>query len=301
VTGGPGVIAVAWSLAGSIALAWLSYINLPSMSVSNDGRRYLHAGGGQPVPFPFALRWLLPLLCGTSVRRWQLCTVAHLVFLPPLVTFWMEPWIADERLRIVGGLLVCGFAGIWRTSLSRPVLVDAPAMTWALAAAVLFQHHVWYLGILGSLVAGSIKETAPVFAACYGWNPLALIGLVAPAVRRLTTRAGSDPVSEESLLRDPLRTGRLCHVGRWFDAASMVAPWGAGVLAAFTTDSAIVPILVITVVLAYSQLLLATGTVRLYQWAAPPVVLGAASVIPAGWAFGILVLHQVNPWAGEGR
>jgi hypothetical protein len=301
VTEGPGVIAFAWSLAGSIALARLSYINLPAMSVSNDGRRYLHSGARQPIAFPFALRWLLPLLCGTSVRRWQLCTVAHLVLLPPLVTLWLEPWIASERLQIVGGLMICGFAGIWRMSLYRPVLVDAPAMTWGLTAAIFFQHHLWYLGILCSLVAGSIKETAPVFAACYAWNPLGLIGLAAPIVRRLTVRPGSDPLGEESLLRDPLRTGRLSHVGRWLDPAVMVAPWGAGVLAAFATDRAIVPILATTAALAYSQLLLATGTVRLYQWAAPPVVLGAASVIPDRWAIGILVLHQVNPWAGDGR
>jgi hypothetical protein len=295
------VAAVAWSLAGSVALLWLGYINLPSMSVSMDGQRYLHAGTRQPVPFPFALRWLLPLLCGASVRRWQLCTMTHLVFLPPLITLWIEPWVADDRLRVTAGLLVCGFAGIWRSNLRRPVLVDAPAMTWSLCAAILFQHHLWYLGILGSLVAGSIKETGPVFAACYAWNPLGLLGLLAPIVRGLTARPGSDPAGEESLLRDPLRTGRLSHMGRWLDPASMVAPWGAAVLAAFTTDSVIIRSLVITTVVAYGQLVVATGTARLYQWAAPPVVLGAVTVIPARWAIGILVLHQFNPWAGEGQ
>jgi hypothetical protein len=301
VTGELRVAAVAWSLAGSVALAWLGYLNLPTMSVSMDGRRYLHAGARQPVPFPFALRWLLPLLCGASVRRWQLLTAAHLVILPPLVTLWIEPWIADDRLRVAGGLLVCGFAGVWRTSLARPVLVDAPAMTWSLGAAILFQHHLWYLGILASLVAGSIKETAPVFAACYAWNPLGLLGLLAPIARRLTVRAGSDPVGEESLLRDPLRTGRLSHMGRWLSPASMLAPWGAAVLAVFTTDPAIIPGLVITTAAAYGQLLFATGTARLYQWAAPPVALAAATVIPARWAIGVLVLHLFNPWAGDGR
>jgi hypothetical protein len=58
---------------------------------------------------------------------------------------------------------------------------------------------------------------------------------------------------------------------------------------------------VITTVVAYGQLLVATGTARLYQWAAPPVVLGAATVIPARWAIGIPGLHQFNPWAGEGQ
>lgn len=297
----PALIAVVWSLAGSVALARLGYINLASMTLSKDGRRYLHAGAGKSAPFPFALRWLLPLLCGTSVRRWRICTMSHLVILPPLVTLWMEPWITDERLLVTGGLLVCGLSGIWRISLAMPVLVDAAAMTWSLGAAIGFQHHAWYLGIACSLVAGSIKETGPVFAACYAWNSFALLGLLAPALRALTARAGSDPVGEDALLRDPLWAGRLYHTDRWLDPARMVAPWGAAVLAAFTTDSAIIPILVTTTALAYGQLLIATGTVRLYQWAAPPMVLGTASVIPARWAIGILLLHQFNPWAGDGR
>jgi hypothetical protein len=132
-----------------------------------------------------------------------------MVMLPPLLTLWLQPWITDARLRIAGGLLVCGFSGIWRMQLHRPVLVDAPAMAWSIGAALLFQHHLWYLGIACSAVAGSIKETAPGFAACYAWNPLCLIGLLVPVVRGLLARPGADPVGEESLLRDPVRAGRL--------------------------------------------------------------------------------------------
>jgi hypothetical protein len=296
-----GVNSFIWSLAGSVALARLGYVNLSRMSVSMDGLRYLHAGAGGSAPFPFALRWLLPLVCGTSVRRWQMCTLAHLVMLPPLLTVWMRPWIADDRLRIVGGLLMCGFSGIWHIHLSRPVLVDAPAMAWSLGAALLFQHHLWYLAVACSAVAGSIKETAPIFAACYAWNPICLLGLLAPLFRGITVRAGDDPVGEESLLRSPFRAGRLAHMDKWLDAAAMLGPWGAAVLAAFTTSYGITPMLVTTVALAYVQLAIATGTARLYQWAAPPVVLGAMSVIPSKWAVGVLILHQFNPWAGDGR
>ncbi len=81
----------------------------------------------------------------------------------------------------------------------------------------------------------------------------------------------------------------------------MIAPWGAAVAAVFTTSPAIVPGLVTTTVVAYAQLLIATGTARLYQWAAPPAVLGAVSVLPARWAIAIAVLHQFNPCAGDGR
>jgi hypothetical protein len=295
------VNAIAWSLAGGVVLAAIGYANLATMAVSMDGLRYLHSGAGQPTPYPFMLRWLLPWLCGTSVRRWQWCTTAHLLMLPPLITLWMEPWIPDARLRIMGGLLVCGFSGIWRSHLCRPVLVDAPAMAWSIAAALLFQHDQWAAGILAAVVAGSIKETAPIFTACFAWNLLGLLGLLAPLVRGVTASTGEDPVGEASMLRDPLRTGRLAHMGRWLDPMAMVAPWGVAILAVFTTRPDIVLMLAVTVALAYGQLLLATGTVRLYQWAGPPVVLGAASVIPSNWAIGLLVLHQFNPWAGDGN
>jgi hypothetical protein len=149
-------------------------------------------------------------------------------------------------------------------------------------------------------VAGSIKETSPIFAACYAWNPVPLLGLVVPLVRRLTSTPGSDPMNEESMLRHPLRAGVLSHKERWFDIRTMAAPWGAALLAVLTTDARIIPMLAVTVILAYAQLLIATGTVRLYQWAAPPMVLAAVGVIPGEWAVFALLFHLLNPYAGTG-
>jgi hypothetical protein len=292
---------LAWVFLGGGVLAALGYVNLSTMEISPDGRRYLAAGAGRAVPYPFALRWLLPWICEASVRRWQVCAIVHLLALPPLTTLWLSFWIHDDVLLTVGGLLMCGLAGIWRIQLHRPVLVDSPAVAWSLGAAVLVQHEMWVAALLAVVVAGSIKETAPVFAACYAWHPLLLLGLLAPLVRRLISTPGPDPMGEESLLRHPLRAGTLSHMDRWFDARSMIAPWGAGVLAVLATDQRIIPMVVITTVLAYAQLLFATGTVRLYQWAAPPVVLAAVGVIPAGWAVAVLLAHLLNPWPGPGR
>ena len=81
----------------------------------------------------------------------------------------------------------------------------------------------------------------------------------------------------------------------------MIAPWGAGVLALLTTDHRIIPMLAVTAPLAYGQPLTATGTVRLYQWAAPPVVLATLECVPSRWPAVALVAHQCNPWAGRGR
>ncbi|SEG86531.1 hypothetical protein SAMN04489712_119104 [Thermomonospora echinospora] len=291
--------AAAWSLCLALVLAGLSRINWPVQAVSPDGRRYLTAGSGRPVSLPFMLRWLLPRLCGDSLRRWRWCTTAHLVALPPLVTVWMAPWVADDRLRVIGGLLLCGMPGIWRIQLRWPVLVDGTAMAWALGSAICFQHGLWVPGIAAVLVSGCVKETAPVFAACFAWHWVALVGLAAPLVRRLTGTIGEDLFGQPDLLKDPWRAGSLYHAGKWFDPLAMLTPWGAGLLAALSVDTRIAPMLIVTVALAYAQLLIATDTARLYQWAAPPVVLGAVQVMPSRWAIAILIVHLCNPWAGS--
>jgi hypothetical protein len=41
--------------------------------------------------------------------------------------------------------------------------------------------------------------------------------------------------------------------------------------------------------------------VRLYQWAAPPVILATLTVLPSRWAVVALLAHLLNPWAGNGR
>ncbi len=80
----------------------------------------------------------------------------------------------------------------------------------------------------------------------------------------------------------------------------MVTPWGVCVAGLFAGDASILPMLVLTLVLAYGQLLVATDTVRLYQWGAPPLILGTVLVLPT-WALGLaLVPHLLNPWAGRG-
>ena len=140
-------------------------------AVSPDGQRYLALGAGVRAPMPFALRWLLPVVCRDSVRRWRVSGLLHLAALPPLLTVWLGQWVASAELRVVGGLLVCGLAGVWRIHLRWPVLVDAPAMTWALGSAVAFQHHQPVAGVAIALVAGCTKESAPVFAACYACAP----------------------------------------------------------------------------------------------------------------------------------
>jgi hypothetical protein len=284
-----------------VAIITLGYRNQPGVELSPDGRRYLAMAAGRRAPLPFALRWLLPAVCGTSLTRWRWSTAIHLVLLPPLLVVWLSRWLDHPGLLVTGGLLVCGLPGIFRIHLRLPVLVDAPAMAWALSAAIAAQHGRWPLVVALALLAGSVKEPAPIFAACYAWSVLPLVGLAAPLARRLVARLGDDVEGEDDRLAHPVRTGRLDHIGMWFDATAMATPWGACLLAILTTDRATIPMLVVTVLLAYGQLFIAGDTVRLYQWAAPPVILATITVIPPRWAVVALLAHLLNPWAGNGR
>jgi hypothetical protein len=198
--------------------------------------------------------------------------------------------------------MVCGLSGVWRIHLRWPVLVDASSMTWAIGSAIAMQHRYQVLGVALSLVAGCIKETGPVFAACYAWNPLPLIGLVAPILRRLTVSVGTDIFDEQeaSILAHPVRAGLSSHRGKWLDPFTMLTPWGIGIIASITSDLTILPMLLTTVALGYGQLLVATDTVRLYQWAAPPVILASMTVVPPVLALPALLIHFINPWSGDG-
>ena len=52
--------------------------------------------------------------------------------------------------------------------------------------------------------------------------------------------------------------------------------------------------------LGYSQLLVATDSVRLYQWAAPVLALACVHVLPT-WALPFVALGVVfNSWKGSG-
>lgn len=195
---------------------------------------------------------------------------------------------------------MCGLPGVWKIHLRWPVLVDPAAMTWAMVSGVCAQHGLWALAAGTALVAGCIKETGPIFAACYGWHAVALVGLVAPLVRAATTRLGEDVEGEPEILEHPIRASRRSHAGRWLDPTLMLSPWGLCVLAPAAREPMLLAMLAVTAFLAYGQVLLAVDTVRLYQWAAPPAIAATISAIPTWLAVAGLLVHLANPWAGDG-
>lgn len=250
-----------------------------------DGFRYVTASERR-VARPFHLRWLLPAICGTSMIRWKIITRSSVIAIGLLTALYTHnPWMACVAF-------LPGIAFNWRF----PVLVDAPAMTLALAAAVLWPH-CWPAAIALALVAGCVRETAPVWAAIYAWNPVLLMGLVPVAIRALQ-RQGEDPLDAENqwIIEHPIKASRKYHAGLWSEPTLMVTPWGPLMVGLASLDAQLIAALAI----GYSQLLLATDSVRLYQWAAPVLALAACRILPS-WALPFVAVGVIfNRWKGPG-
>lgn len=250
---------------------------------------------GRRVARPFHLRWLVPLLAGVDGWVWisrisvALCVVGSV---------WFAGW---------AGLLIVGCAGIVRFNLANPVLVDAPAFALAVMAAATV-HNDPYLAVFLVLLAGACKETGPAFAAVWAWHPLLLVGLAVP-LARMFVKAGSDPFADgrsrqygtfrddpliSLALSDPLRA--VWTVRRRLPFWSYVLPWGA-LLCGLAAPSWQ---LAAGLTLAYAQLAVATDTVRLYQWAAPSLMVAFAAAVPTGWLLPLVLVHVANPFATEG-
>lgn len=266
-----------------------------SLHPTPDGVRYLALAGGERVPRPFHFRWLVPVVCRDAAWRWQAVTVVSVVLTAVAAGLLAPSWEAG----LAAGLMLVALPGI-RYSLSAPVLVDAPALCLAAWAGVAGD---WWLAVVLACVAGACKETGPVFAAAFAWSPWPLVGLVVVAARALMRPGPDDPirrvrtVTPQSELawiaRHPFRAGWKYHDWR---SPLMVLPWGGALAALGHLDWQVVVVLV----LAYAQLLVATDTVRLYQWAAPVVCVAAATAVPVAWLPLLVVATVWNPFAGNG-
>jgi hypothetical protein len=268
------------------------------VKVTPDGVRYLAMAGGMAQPMPFHLRWLASFALRQRLGLWIASAWLHAVTAAALTALLALQHGATETQAAVAALLWLGLPST-AFALRCPVLVDMPQAAYALGSAVLWP---WLpeaaVGVV--LLGACISERVPVFAALFAWEPILLVGLVAPLLRRLLWKPGDlherDPLSHT--MTDPLGTGLASHAGRWRDPLLLLAPWGAclAALAAPVPDRWWLA----AVAVAYAQLLLATDSVRLYQMAAPAVCVAAALVIPADWALPVLVAHWLNPLRGDG-
>lgn len=250
-------------------------------------------GAGQRVPRPFAYRWLLPLLCGQSLQRWQFANAAGLVLLgvgtAALAGFG---WAGVVAALIVVTLPMSLF------NARHPVLADSLALGLAVCAAAVAQVSV-PLAVLLAVVAGTVKEPAPVFAAVFAWQPWLLLALIGPLLRIVLCRPGRDVVDyvgRADSLEHPFRTGWLWHSPKLRDLNPiLVWPWGGALigLAAFDLRMGV------ALLLAYGQMAVATDSVRLYQWAGPVLAVAAVSVVPSSWWLLLLAACVFNPFRGD--
>ncbi len=263
------------------------------MKVTPDGARYLALVNRKPVPRPFCYRWLIPKVCGRSLSRWRVATLSG-VTIAAVGTGLLAP---DWRTGLAAAVMLAALPAS-RFNLRNPVLVDAPAMGVAVLAAVIAPHNL-YVAVCLALVAGCMKETAPGFAALYAWNPVLLVGAVAPLARALVSRPGPDVLDEHNawVLAHPIRSSWQYHRSQYLDGMAMVLPWGGAFVALGNLSWPVV----VCIAVAYAQLLVATDTVRLYQWGAAPVVcVAAVSAVPPGWLPLLVALTVWNPWRGTG-
>lgn len=256
-----------------------------------DSSRYWLAAEGKPVARPFHLRWLLPRLLGQEIRRWWFVWGSSwlLVFAGGLVLALQHGATTAEGL--AAGVLLIALPGLWGPQVVRPVGVDLPSMAVGIWAAVALGHGWWFVAVPLVLVAGCIKESAPIWCSLWARNPLLLVGLAAPLVRSILSKPELDEVTALPALREvhehPIQTALR---GRdWRSAWVMVAPWGLTLAALYRPS----PWVLVTLAVAYLQLIVATDTVRLVQTAAgPPMAVVAALTIPTPWLLLAVIAHS---------
>ena len=268
--------------AAAYGLRWYS----EGAVLTPDGRIYLAAGMGERAPRPYVWRILLPRILRGSHTAWAATSAVSLIATGPLLCGYLGALGYHPRLQLVGVAALIGLPGIWRLGVRYPVLVDQTGLALAIATAWASVEGLWWLVVPLAVLTGLVRESAAIWAAVFAWSALPLYGLVLPVIMAIFVKPGAVP-KDCGWLLDPIRQARRHHAGQWFDLTAMVLPWGVlSVTTGIALASGIVWPLVVAMVLAYGQMLVADDTTRLYQQAAPLVI---ASALPA--------LDQLPAWA----
>ena len=261
-----------------------------SITLAPDSIRYLNAN----PPSPFHLRPLLPGICGTSGRLWRIATYVGIGL--TLASTWA---IVGGWQGIAAALILAALPSV-RFNATHPVLVDAAALGLTTTAAALWVHGYTLPALIVVALAAATKETSPVFAALFAWTPVLLLALLIPAVLVSLRTPGPDPLNDKHhawILAHPIQASRKYHHRYLVDFnPTLLTPWG-GAIAALGAPSLQ---LLATLAAGYTQLVVATDTVRLYQWAAPTVCIAATTAVPMVWWPLLVLVTLFNPLRGDG-
>lgn len=272
-------------------LALATQLYRKGYQVTPDGRRYLAMGRGGKQPSPYARRWLMPAVIKANITAWKVASgVAFLACGPlmyeltgSLACVWLMAWLP--------GLLL---------NVRLPVLTDQCAIALMLGSAVAYQHGHLAVAMALLFASGQCKESAPVFGVllCPHWLMgvaalMSVLGACGVGVRR-----GGEPDAEHQFR--PFRTARAKHDP--FKWTSMLLPWGGVAVMACVAGLELNTVTVlagVSLAVAYGQLLIANDEVRLYQWAAPAVLVALAPYMDGPWLVPALVAHPFLANAGK--
>lgn len=260
------------------------------MKMARDSYRYLALAHRERVHPPFNRRVLFPILFGKDEKVWQLWTRISIIALPLLVALYVFQSLGSWQSALFAAFLMAGMPSMvywWET----PVLVDAPALCFAVGAALL----PWPYNLIVAAIGGLGRETVPIFAALYTLNPILLLGLIPVGIMAIVAPKGEDLLNRDEWLKHPIETAQKFKKGTWRSAKHFIYPWGAGLAALFYPSWQ----LGLTALIAYSQLFVATDYVRLYVWAAPVVLLQVGHIDPV-YMIPLIIIHWFNPVRGEG-
>jgi hypothetical protein len=268
-----------------VALGLYFYCN--GFRASPDGMVYLKAADALPVPRPFHLRPLLPLLFRRSYAAWYaagLCGLAAASVGIGAIALFVG--LAPSRA-ICASALFIGLP-IVRSIAERPIMVDGPALGLAVwsAYAAMTGHPV--AAALIAIVGASVKEHVPIFAALAAWSPWPLVGLLVTVGLWLLVKPAA-PEHQSQVA--PFAYARERQADRLLSAGYALMPWGACLAALIAPTAPMVASLAV----AYGLLFVASDSSRVFQWAAIPVCVAAAGAIPPQWLVPAMVGHFFVP------
>lgn len=274
--------------------------NSAGWALTPDGQRYMALAMHTPLPRPFAGRWVLPRIIGTKIRDWIIVSYVAIVLANLTLYAWLQPQVGDNEA-LLGSLLFIGLMGLVGFPTRAPVLLDPTALLFALVGAFAIQRGGWWI-LLAAVAVGlgsMLSERVGPYTALFSWTLWPLVGLLISAVIHYTAPEGDDILDEQNaaILKHPFKAGIVYHKGRMFDPFLMLTPWGACLAALAGTMTTQ---FWVTVAVSYAMVLVATDTVRLYQWAAPVVILVAVPVLGPLALAPVLAVHYLNPWRGDG-
>lgn len=250
----------------SIGITFLAYIlnrKMYTQSVSPDGLQY--CSHNPPAPFSYRL---LRLVLKDNVVAWQHFTGACLVLTGPVFYVFLATRNCQNPL--IGVLFYSLLFGVFSVNVFFPVLVDAPAILFILLAAIADPITC----LIVTVIAVCIKETSFVFITILTKNLyVLLVGIVAYAIIRVCIKPQKTTAPE---LLHPFMVATNIH--NFTDIGKYVLPWGGGLACLFSPhlDWQFYTLIAVS----YAQLLIATDSVRLYQYAFPLVLLHAADSCP---------------------